>query len=389
MKLKTLPIFLAFLVMGVADAMGPMSNAAQTDFHISAVMSKLLPFFVYFAFAIFSLPGGMLAARMGKKKLLLIGLALNIVGVAIPTFMAPTFPVLLACIFILGVGTTFLQVAGNPIMRDVSPEGTYSRNLALAQGIKGIGSFGSTAVIALALLVPFLMGLGHWRAAFPIYFVLMVVTFIAVASLKIEETKADKPPGFGASLGLLGEPVFFFAVLGIFLYVGAEICMSSGLQAELNRVGIQGGWANYLGPTAFYIALTISRLVAGSVNVNPHTFFRISAVLGLVGLGLVLSGIMQLTVAGVILCGLGFGNIWPMLFAITVEERPERSSELSGLMCMAIVGGALLPVLMGKLVDLNWGAMAFLVPSVCFVYLLLLSLKGGKKSAPAPTVANA
>jgi len=99
-----------------------------------------MPFFVFIAFAIFSVPGGLLAARIGKKKLLLLGLALNTAAVAVPAFFNPPFPLLLACIFLLGVGTTFLQVAGNPIMRDVSAKGDYSRNLALAQGIKGIGS---------------------------------------------------------------------------------------------------------------------------------------------------------------------------------------------------------------------------------------------------------
>ena len=379
MKLKTLPIFLAFFVMGVADAMGPMSKQAQTTFAVSNVVSKLLPFFVFIAFAVFSLPGGLLAARVGKKKLLLAGLALNTVGVAVPTFMVPTFPMLLGCIFLLGVGTTFLQVAGNPMMRDVSAEGAYSRNLALAQGIKGIGSFGSTALLRLVAVVPVLAAL-QWRGAFPVYLALMVLAFIAVAGLKFEETKADKPPGFFASLGLLTEPVFALAVLGIFLYVGAEVCMTSSLELQLNNVGIQGDWANYLGPTAFLLALTFSRLVAGSLHISAHIFFRLSAVLGLAGVLLVLTGNPAFTVAGAIVTGLGFGNIWPMLFSITVEERPERANELSGLMCMAIAGGALVPLVMGKLVDNGMKSMAFIVPAICFAYLFLLSLKSGKKA---------
>jgi MFS transporter, FHS family, L-fucose permease len=382
MKLKTLPIFLAFLVMGVADAMGPMSKEAQTAFNVSNVVAKLLPFFVFIAFAVFSLPGGLLAARIGKKKLLLAGLALNIVGVAVPTFMVPNFPLLLGCIFLLGVGTTFLQVAGNPIMRDVSAGGDYSRNLAMAQGIKGIGSFGSTALLSLVAMVSALAAL-KWRGAFPVYLALMVLAFLAVAGLKIEETKADKPPGFFASLGLLTEPVFALAVLGIFLYVGAEVCMTSSLELQLNNVGIQGDWANYLGPTAFLVALTVTRLVAGSVRINPHTFLRLSAVLGLAGLLCILTGNMYLTVGGAILGGLGFGNIWPMLFSITVEEKPERANELSGLMCMAISGGALVPLLMGRLVDADWKAFAFVVPLGCFVYLLLLSLRSGRKAVVA------
>lgn len=386
MKLKTLPIFLAFLVMGVADAMGPMSKAAQEHFHISNLLAKLLPFFVFIAFAALSVPGGLLASRIGKKKVLLAGLALNIVAVAVPTFMDPTFPVLLACIFILGVGTTFLQVAGNPIMRDVSAAGAYSRNLAMAQGIKGLGSFGSTALLALVAVIPFLAS-REWRGAFPVYLVLMVLAFLSVASLNVEETKPDKPPGIGSSLGLLTTPVFALAVLGIFLYVGAEVCMTSSLEKQMNNTGIQGVWANYLGPTAFLIAITVSRLFAGSIKINPHTFFRLSAAIGLVGVLLILPGNQILAVAGAILAGLGFGNIWPMLFSITVEERPERANELSGLMCMAISGGALVPLAMGQLVDNGMKSMAFIVPAICFAYLLLLSLKGGKQPTPAPAKA--
>ena len=140
MKFKTIPIFLAFLVMGVADAMGPLSDAVKEQYQLSNVMSTMLSFFVFIAFAVFSVPGGLLATRIGMKKLLLLGLGLNAAAMLIPSLMMPGFAVLLACIFVLGIGTTFLQVAGNPIMRDVSPEGAYSRNLSFAQGIKGIGS---------------------------------------------------------------------------------------------------------------------------------------------------------------------------------------------------------------------------------------------------------
>jgi fucose permease len=96
-----------------------------------------------------------------------------------------------------------------------------------------------------------------------------------------------------------------------------------------------------------------------------------------------MTNIKSLALAGVVLGGLGFANIWPMLFSITVEEKPERASELSGLMCMAISGGALVPLLMGKLRDNGMTNMSFVVPAVCFAYLLLLSLKGGKKTTQA------
>ena len=100
-------------------------------------------------------------------------------------------------------------------------------------------------------------------------------------------------------------------------------------------------------------------------------------------------GSKPLALAGVVAAGLGFANIWPMLFSITVEERPERANELSGLMCMAISGGALVPLLMGWLLDRNWGALAFVVPAACFAYLFLLSLKGGRQAGATPPAAEA
>jgi fucose permease len=89
----------------------------------------------------------------------------------------------------------------------------------------------------------------------------------------------------------------------------------------------------------------------------------------------------MLALVGVVLGAFGFANIWPMLFSITVEEKPEAASELSGLMCMAISGGAIVPLLMGKLRDGGMTTLSFIVPAACFAYLLLLSFKGAKKSA--------
>lgn len=375
MNLRTLPIFLAFLLMGVADAMGPLSSAVSAN----PVMAALMPFFVFIAFAVFSVPGGLLAARIGKKKVLLLGLALNTVAVGIPAFLNPPFALLLPCIFLLGVGTTLLQVAGNPIMRDVSGAGDYSRNLALAQGIKGVGSSASAYLVTAVTSLAFFAAMG-WRGAFPIFFALMALALLAVSFLKVEETKADQPPSIGSSLALLKAPVFALAVIGIFLYVGAEVCMGTFLKPALQAMGRSGKEAAFFGPALFFGALTVGRLVAGSIKVQPHTFFRISALLGLAGLAMLMTGSGALALPGVLLGGLGFANIWPMLFSITVEAQPDRASELSGLMCMAISGGAIVPLVMGRL---GGGArpLAFAVPLACFAYLATLSLRGRAQNA--------
>jgi fucose permease len=384
MSFKTIPIFLAFMAMGIADAMGPLSDAVRTQFHISNVMATMMPFFVFIAFAVFSVPGGLLAARIGKKNVLLLGLALNAVACLIPSLMAPSYALLLSCIFLLGVGTTFLQVSGNPIMRDVSPTGAFSRNLSFAQGIKGIGSAASTYLVTAIAALAVFKSMG-WRGSFPFFFILMAITFLTVSFLKVNETKADVPPSLGSSLGLLKNPVFFMAVLGIFLYVGAEVCMARFLFPIQKSIGMSPEAAGKFGPALFFLLITIGRLVGTAVLtiMSPRAFFRVSALLGLIGTALLMTGSIPLAIVGVVAGGFGFANIWPMLFSITVEEKPESSSELSGLMCMAISGGAIVPLIMSRMVDMNMKAMAFAVPAICFVYLLLLSLKGGKKAVKA------
>jgi fucose permease len=384
MSFKTVPIFLAFMAMGIADAMGPMSDAVKNQFHISNVMATLMSFFVFIAFAIFSVPCGVLAARIGKKNVLLIGLAINAIACLVPSIMAPSYGLLLTCIFLLGVGTTFLQVSANPIMRDVSPQGAYSRNLSFAQGIKGIGSTVSTYLVTAITAIAIFRSMG-WRGSFPLFFILMALSFVLVLFLKVNETKADVPPSIGSSLGLLKNPVFFMAVLGIFLYVGAEVCMARFLFPLQKSIGMSTETAGKFGPALFFLLITFGRLIGTAVLtvISPRAFFRVSALLGLIGAALLMSGSIPLAIVGVVAGGLGFANIWPMLFSITVEEKPESSSELSGLMCMAISGGAIVPLVMSRMVDMNMKAMAFIIPTICFAYLLLLSLRGGKKAVKA------
>ncbi len=143
--------------------------------------------------------------------------------------------------------------------------------------------------------------------------------------------------------------------------------------------------AKTLGPTMFFLLLTVGRIVGGFVltYLSPRAFFRISALLGVLGAITLMTDNKPIAIAGIVAASLGFANIWPLLFSITVEEKPECANELSGLMCMAISGGALVPLLMGQLLDLRFGALAFIVPAGCFAYLLILSLKGGRSPAKA------
>ena len=384
-RTRTLPIFLAFFVMGFVDAVGTLVGFAKTEFRLTGAEAGLLPFFGFVAFALFSVPAGVLADRRGKRFLLVLSLGVVLAGQIVASLSVSSYGRLLGAIFLIGVGMAALQVAGNPMMRDVSAPGRYARNLTFAQFLKSLGSISgpylTTLVIALGL---------PWHGIFPVFAAVTLVTLLLSLLLPAREAEpdasaAERPASIASSFALLKEPSVALAVLGIFLYVGAEVGLNSWLATYLSRTfGMDlASSATRLGPGLFFIALSAGRLLGSFVLnfLDARRFFRWSALLGLAGLGLLLVGSRTAALSGIVLCGLGFANIWPLVFSLTIESRPDRSGALSGLMCMAIFGGATLPALMGVAADRMGVVSAFLVPLACFAYLTALAFLGRRSAA--------
>ena len=148
---QALPVFLAFLAMGFADAAGPFVSLAKQQFSLSNFAAQLIAFTGFIMFGIVSVPMGVYQDKKGKKFILMLGLAIMLAGVLIPALAGfSTFPVFLITVLLLGAGATTLQVAGNPIMRDVSPAGAYASNLSLAQFVKAIGSLSGPVIPVVA-----------------------------------------------------------------------------------------------------------------------------------------------------------------------------------------------------------------------------------------------
>ena len=370
-KNKSFPIFLAFLCMGFGDAVGPFVGLAKEQFSLSNFEAQIIAFMGFIMFGILSVPMGIFQDRKGKKTVLMLGLVLALVGLVIPLFGLSSYSLFLLTILLLGAGAAILQVAGNPIMRDVSPEGKYARNLTLGQFIKAIGSLSGS-------LIPFAaakwFGL-DWKILFPIYSAALLLTLVIIGFTRIYEKREGDaaPASFASSLSLLRNPFIAMMVLGIFLYVGAEVSISSGTPILLsNKFNIDLQTYGLLGNAFFFISILIGRFL-GSVILNylqPKRFLLITALLSITGLVLMLSPVQNLVFLGIFFTGLGFGNIFPLIFSITVDAMPERSNEISGLMVTAIVGGAIIPPLMGFVADMSSVTVGLLVPLAAMLYIL-------------------
>lgn len=388
---SALPIFFAFLCMGFGDAVGPMVGLAKESFQLSNFVAQLITFSGFIMFGVLSIPLGIFQDQKGKKYILLLGLFIAFIGLVVPIFNGMYGPkvelqadsnlkfyMLLISVLLLGAGATILQVAGNPIMRDVSAPGKYSSNLSLGQSIKAIGS-------SLGFLLPPFVAKYYgmdWSILFPIYAILILVTFLWTRSVKIREIKDpdSNPATFLSSLKLLGNGYVFLMVLGIFLYVGAEVSMSSQVPILMNEsygitdIGLWVSWA------LFFLPIFLGRLLGSAILriMEADKFLKLTTMLAILGILMLLFGEKSIAFAGIFLVGFGFANIFPLIFSIAIERLPSRTNELSGLMVTAIVGGAFIPPLTGYVADVAGIIGGFIVPLACVIFITWLAFYNKK-----------
>lgn len=378
--LKSTPIFLAFLVMGFGDVSGPLTSQLQSDFSLSNFEAGLVTFMAFIMFGLLSVPMGLYQDRKGRKHVLLLGMLAALVGMILPILgNYESFPLILGGLLFLGTGATMLQVAGNPIMRDVSPEGKYSRNLSFGQFVKAIGSLSGSLIPIVAARY---WGM-DWKLLFPIYGGVMLVVVIILLITRIDEKAVnEKPATLSSCLGLLKNPYVLLMVIGIFLYVGSEVSMSAKLPNFLEtKFDYDIKEKGLLGTLFFFISLMTGRFLGGVILnwISPKKFLIITSILSIAGIaGLFIASSQALAFVFIFIVGLGFANIFPLIFSITVDALPERSNEISGLMVTAIIGGAIVPIIFGGVADM-FGLMAgFAVPGLCMVYILYIATRNIK-----------
>ena len=375
MKIRTLPVFLAFLAMGFGDAVGPFVSLAKDQFHLSNAVASLIPFVGFSMFGLLSVPMGVFQDRRGKKTVLTLGLVVALVGMLNASFGLTTFVRFLLTVLLLDAGAAILQVAGNPIMLDVSAPGKGARNLSFGQFVKAIGSLS-------APIIPWAAGRyfhASWQIMFPIYAVALAITVLAVATLlKVKPDSGERKSATVAScLALLANGYVLAMVGAIFFYVGAEGCMSANIPLFLKeQFNIDIARLGLLGTGLFFTALTIGRF-SGGVILNwmaPRKFLALTCAVSIVGLLGLFLPTAAFAVAACFVAGLGFANIFPLIFSTAVEALPQHANALSGLMITAIVGGAILPPLMGVVADHSSVLIGFVVPLAAIGYVTAAGL---------------
>jgi len=374
---KIAPVLMAFFVMSFVDLVGIGVDRVSTDMSLSATVAQLIPSAAFLWFFILSVPVGVLQSRLGKKNMLNIGMGVTALGLLVPFFFY-TFPMVLAGFALLGIGNTIVQVSANPLMVDVVPGNRASSFLSFSQFIKAIGS-----MIGAPLAGFFAARFGDWKIMFLVFGIVSILSVLWLGSSKIEETRVEGYKAtFASSFKLLGNGYVLLLVLSIFLVVGVDVGFNSNSgQFLIKRFGIDQTAAES-GRSVYFLGRMLGTF-AGAIlltKISSRKFFMWTSLLGIICLAaIVLVKSPAMAWVLVFLIGLAVANIWPLVFSLAVEKYPNQSNEISGLVMMAISGGAVIPLLVGWVSDISSIALGMTILIGCMIYLWAVSVYCLKK----------
>ena len=378
-KLTLVPLMLCFFSMGFVDLVGIASNYVKEDLNLNDATANLFPSLVFFWFLIFSVPTGMLMNKIGRKKTVLLSLAVTVVSLLLPIF-GESFGIMLASFSLLGIGNALMQTSLNPLVSAVTSGKNLASTLTFGQFVKAIASFLAPYIAmwgAMASIPSF--GLG-WRVLFPIYMVIGVAATLLLAATPLEEERQDgKASGFVDCLKLLGKPIVLLSFIGIMCHVGIDVgTNTTAPKLLMERLGWSLNEAAFA-TSLYFIFRTIGCFTGTAFlrMMKTRTFFIISVVMmALSMVGMFVGESKVVLYAAIALVGYGNSNVFSMIFSQALLALPEKKNEVSGLMIMGLFGGTVFPLIMGFASDAvgQMGAVAVMTVGVVYLFTYIRKL---------------
>ena len=374
---QIIPVMFCFFAMGFVDLVGTASNYVQKDLGLTDSQANLFPSLVFFWFLIFSVPTGMLMNRIGRKKTVLLSLAVTAVSLVLPIF-GEGYWLMLTAFSLLGIGNAIMQTSLNPLVSNLISGDKLASTLTFGQFVKAIASFLAPIIAAWGATTVFpTFGLG-WRALFVIYAVVSLLSISLLAATPIDEEKPDKATGVVECLKLLGRPFIFLCFLGIMCHVGIDVgTNTTAPKIIMERLGLpleEAGFAT----SVYFIFRTLGCFLGTFLlrAMSPKRFFAISVVMMLAGMAILfVADTLSPLFVGIGLIGFGNSNIFSVVFSQALVYTPNERNEVSGLMIMGLFGGTIFPLAMGYAADEVGQAGAVAVMTVGVAYLLYYTLK--------------
>jgi len=378
----------------------------KSIFDLNYTKVMLIQFAFFGAYFIFSIPSAKIIDAIGYQRSMVAGLLTMGVGafLFVPAASVPSYPLFLGALIVLAAGITCLQVAANPYVTVLGKPETASSRLNLTQAFNSLGTF----------LAPFFGGLfiltqardiNEIRALAPDALqayrlheaatvkgpyvglgIALVLLAIAIGSFKLPKIEhAQHHLGEKVADSIWKHPNLIFGAIAIFVYVGAEVSIGSFLVNYFGQPEI-GGLTEKVAASfvAFYWGgAMVGRFIGSALlqKVKTGNLLGLCAVCaaGLVAVSMLTSG--HTAMYSIILVGFFNSIMFPSIFTLGVAELGPLTGDGSGIMIMAIVGGAIIPVAQGWIADHIGIHHAFFLPVICYLYILFFALSGSKPNS--------
>ena len=360
----------------------------KEGFTLSYADSSLVQFYFFLTYGVMSFPAGIVIERIGYKNGMVLGFAIAAIGALLfyPAADMHLYYLFLAALFVLAIGIVVLQVASNPYITALGPARTASSRLTLIQAIGSIGTtvapiFGASFILSRleesgtssdAVKYPYL-GIAAMLVCIALVVYNLNLPVINTKAASINATTAERRNIF--SFRNLN-----FGAWAIFAYVGAEVSIGTFLTnyiSDTMSVGVENAntYVSY-----YWGGMLVGRLLGSYLlqTVKPSivlTFCAFAAIL-LISISVISSG----SVAVWSMIGVGLFNsvMFAIIFSLSVEGLGKYTTKASGILSTAIVGGAIISFSQGYLKDHSTWAVAFMIPVVCYMYLVFFGLNGYK-----------
>ena len=401
----TVLFFMMGFITCLNDILIPYLKAVFT---LSYAKVNLVNFCFFGAYLIMGVPAGLLVKRIGYKRGMLVGFLVAALGCFLfyPAAAGRTFPLFLGALFILASGVVTLQVAGNPYVAILGPPQTASSRLSLTQAFNSLATFVAPLIGTRLILsnLPDLQKLTPAQTAaldvssvqllyLGIGGVLLIISLL-LAFLKLPHI-AHAPAAAGDTSRAWNYRHLLLGLVGIFTYVGAEVAIGSHIVSYLQQPEVMSLSSVEAGYRVSYY--WFAAMVGRFVGIGLLRAIRPGRVLAFNALGAVLLILISINTTGqtamysLLAVGLMNSIMFPVIFTLAVAGLGRHTEDASGLLSASIVGGAIIPPLFGLIADstisgggihaLRW---AFVLPVLCYLYILWYGLKG-HKPAPAAT----
>ena len=353
-------------------------------FDLSYTEAMLIQFCFFGAYFIVSLPAGMLVRKVGYRKGVIIGLTVAALGCCLfyPAAAVHEYSLFLAALFILAGGITILQVSANPYVAALGPVETASSRLNLAQALNSLGTtigpivgaalfFGGTGALineaaqADSVKVPYLMIAGALLT--------IAIVFAFLKLPELHEHHADEASDV-VERPLVEAKHLLMGVIGIFCYVGAEVSIGSFLVnyfADPNIAGLEEHAAAKL-ISYYWGGAMVGRFIGAYLmqTVKPWKVLVFNSAMVIALLLVTVNTTGNIAMYSVLAIGLFNSIMFPTIFTLSIEGLGSQTSKGSGWLCLAIVGGAIIPLVQGFVADVANIQISFLIPAVCYVFIL-------------------